>query len=385
MHNGTKINLDKIDKVLKENIKAENWDVGLFSELDILNAINKLKNSASSGPDNISCKIIKALKFALLKPLSHLANMSVETGVFPEIWKAGNIIPVHKKGSKLCSDNYRPIILMSNLGKILESAVIGNVMPHIDRNLPSAMHGFRPNRSTETALCTLLEEIKSERSQKKKVAILALDCSAAFDILDHDLILLSLKHLGAGCRMQSWVKSFMSNCKYTVKIGNNTSESWFPQIGVGQGRRMSPILFNIGCLSMQFWEKVGKSIVYADDGCTIISGDTMEDLNRNIEIACYDKSEWYQDAGFVINGAKSELLGINCKPDPITVAGHKVLNKSNIKFLGLHITQDLKWNAHINKLCDKARFAANKIRSEGWCFSLKDRALLYNGWVRTGI
>ena len=92
MHNGTKINLDKIDKVLKENIKAENWDVGLFSELDILNAINKLKNSASSGPDNISCKIIKALKFALLKPLSHLANMSVETGVFPEIWKAGKMI-----------------------------------------------------------------------------------------------------------------------------------------------------------------------------------------------------------------------------------------------------------------------------------------------------
>ena len=183
--------------------------------------------------------------------------------------------------------------------------------------------------------------------------------------------------------MQSWVKSFMSNCKYTVKIGNNTSESWFPHIGVGQGRRLSPILFNIGCLSMQFWEKVGKSIVYADDGCTIISGDTMEDLNRNIEIACYDKTEWYQDAGFVINGAKSELLGINCKPDPITVAGHKVLNKSNIKFLGLHITHDLKWNVHINKLCDKARFAANKIRSEGWCFSLKDRALLYNGWVRS--
>ena len=86
-------------------------------------------------------------------------------------------------------------------------------MPNIDLNLPSEMHGFRPNRSIETALCALLEEIKSERSNKKKVAILALDCFAAFNILDHDLILLSLKHLGAGCRMQSWVKSFMSNRK----------------------------------------------------------------------------------------------------------------------------------------------------------------------------
>ena len=81
-------------------------------------------------------------------------------------------------------ENYRPVILMSNTGKILESAVIGNVMPHIDVNIPLEMHGFRPNRTTETALCALLEEIKSERSKKKKVMILALDCSAAFDILN---------------------------------------------------------------------------------------------------------------------------------------------------------------------------------------------------------
>ena len=154
--------------ILRDNIKADNWDVGMFADNDILHAINKLKNSASSGPDKISCKIIKALKYALLKPLAHLANLSVETGVFPEMWKAGNILPVYKKGSKLSSENYRPIILMSNLGKILESVVIRNVLPYIDLNLPSELHGFRPNRSTETALCALLEEIKLEMSKNKK-------------------------------------------------------------------------------------------------------------------------------------------------------------------------------------------------------------------------
>ena len=91
----------------------------------------------------------------------------------------------------------------------------------------------------------------------------------------------------------------------------------------------------------------------------------MDELNKNIDMACKGKSEWYQDAGYIINGSKSELLGINCQPNSITVAGHKVINKTNIKFLGLHITQDLKWNLHVNKLFDKARFAANKIRAEG--------------------
>ena len=153
-------------------------------------------------------------------------------------------------------------------------------MPHIDVNLPSAMHCFRPNRSTETALCALLEDIKSERSKKKKVAIFALDCSAVFDILDHDLILLSLKHLRAGCKMQTWVKSFMTNCRYAVKTGNNISESWLPHIRVGQGRRLSPILFNIGWLSMPFWEKLSKSIVHTVTDALSLVGIQWKKLTR---------------------------------------------------------------------------------------------------------
>ena len=70
---------------------------------------------------------------------------------------------------------------MSNLGKILESAVVGSVMTYIDLNLPEDMHDFRPFRSTEIALCFLIEDAKTETSNKNKVAIFALDCSAAFD------------------------------------------------------------------------------------------------------------------------------------------------------------------------------------------------------------
>ena len=131
------------------------------------------------------------------------------------------------------------------------------------------------------------------------------------------------------------IMSFVSDCKYSVKIGCKLSGSWFPHIGVGQGRRLSPIFFNVGCISMPFSKKLGKSIVYADDGRTIISGETMEELNQKIVLACEDKTEWYHVACFVKNGHKSESVGINCQPNPISVAGHKVTNKSHIKFLGL--------------------------------------------------
>ena len=168
--------------------------------------------------------------------------------------------------------------------------------------------------------------------------------------------------------MQMWIKRFMSKCKYSIKIGNKLSECMFPHIGVGQGRRLSPILFNVGCLSMPFWEKLGKSILYADDGCSIISGDSMEELNQKIVLACEDKTDWYLYADFVINGSNSELLGINFQSNSISVARHKMINKSHIKFLDLHITHDLKWNIHLYILCDKARYTANKIKPKDGVF-----------------
>ena len=78
----------------------------------------------------------KALKHVLLKPLTRLANLSVNTSTFYKIWISGHIIHVHKKGPKLNPDNYRPVILMSNLGNLLESVVIGDVIPKFEVNLP---------------------------------------------------------------------------------------------------------------------------------------------------------------------------------------------------------------------------------------------------------
>ena len=111
---------------------------------------------------------------------------------------------------------------------------------------------------------------------------------------------------------------------------------------------------------MPIWEKVGKSVLFADDGCTLISGKHMEDLNSKISEACIAKCDWYASAGFVINGGKSELMGIGCIPNPITVAGCAVKHKDSIKFLGLTISSDIKWNGEM------------KTESIWWDFMLKE-------------
>jgi len=165
------------------------WDISPCCAEQVEHAIDGLKSSFSSGPDDLSGRLLKFLKPLILPHLCTIINKSITLGIFPSIWKSGKITPVPKKGCKKDSSNYRPICVASNLGKVLEGVVRSQIMPFIDNILPSNMHGFRPGKSTESALCSLLDKIHSHRASGKKVALLALDASSAFDTISHQLIL----------------------------------------------------------------------------------------------------------------------------------------------------------------------------------------------------
>ena len=61
--------------------------------------------------------MIKLCSKSVVKPLSIILKNCIDTGIFPDIWKGSNIIPVHKKGDKQIVNNYRPVSLLPILGK----------------------------------------------------------------------------------------------------------------------------------------------------------------------------------------------------------------------------------------------------------------------------
>ena len=113
--------------------------------------------------------------------------------------------------------------------------------------------------------------------------------------------------------MIAWSKSFLENCFYSVSVGSSCSTKWSSDVGAGQGRRFSPIFFNVGSITMSLWDLVVNNVIFADDCCSIVQGSTMEELNRKIESAVRIREEWYRFAGFSINGKKSELMGVGCR------------------------------------------------------------------------
>lgn len=82
------------------------------NEEEIIKLISQLSNNKASGPNSIPTCILMLLKFELANPLATLFNLSLSTGVFPDMLKIANVIPVYKKDSKLNCSNYRPISLL---------------------------------------------------------------------------------------------------------------------------------------------------------------------------------------------------------------------------------------------------------------------------------
>ena len=88
--------------------------------MKLLKCIHNLKSIKASGPNSINIKILNSIKFQFSKTLSDLINLSFFSGSFPFVLKLAKVIPVLKKGSKLETQNYRPISLLSNIDKIFQ-------------------------------------------------------------------------------------------------------------------------------------------------------------------------------------------------------------------------------------------------------------------------
>jgi len=214
------------------------------------------------------------------------------------------------------------------------------------------------------------------------VAVLALDASAAFDCLSHEVILTSMKILGVGPKMIEWSKNFIAGSTQFVEIHGHRSEEYSSPVGVRQGRRISPDYYNIGSLTAAFWTALAESLLYADDGVNIIYGNTIEECNMKLQTVALELARWYDLVGLSLNIKKSEVMGFGFAPNSISINNESIKPTKSIKFLGLHIQSDLKWNTHVEYLCNKLRASAGRIRFEGRHFSIKDRKMLYFAWTQ---
>ena len=179
--------------------------------------------------------------------ITRIVNLSIESEILPTDLKVASVKPLLKKQS-LSPDqfkNFRRISNLSFLSKVVEKCVAKQLIDYLDANDLNVIYqsAYRKLHSTETALIRVYNDIAIALDQKRSVIFLLLDLSAAFDTVDHCILLSRPSHrFGIGGTALEWFRSYLSNRTQFVNVNGSTSEHHVLQFGVPQGSVLGPLL-----------------------------------------------------------------------------------------------------------------------------------------------
>ncbi len=256
--------------VLPFSVQAPNHHLNTinFNEAKILAFIRALDVNKAHGWDEISIRMIKICDESLLKPLMNIFQHSLSTGKFPDDWKKGNVVPIHKKGDKSIVKNYRPVSLLPIFGKLFEKCIYDTLYSHFqDHNLFSTCQsGFRKGDSCISQLLSITHEIFKglDANPSLDTRGVFLDISKAFDRVWHDGLLFKLETYGVSGPLLSLLRDFLSGRVQRVTLNGYSSIWKLIQAGVPQGSILGPLLFLIFINDLlEDLESVVK--IFADD------------------------------------------------------------------------------------------------------------------------
>jgi len=373
-HFKTKIEMlrEKIDPTQKKDpmgpLKKKKFNTSFHlqavTEQDVQNKIRLLKKKSSCGPDQISATVLKDACYVLSAPLTSIINMSIKNGSFPTAWKTAKVIPLLKKGSPEDKSNYRPVALLSVVSKILEMVIKDQLADYFEKNnlLPQGQHGFRKKRSTSSALFSVCGWISSRRQHKFEVAMAAYDLTAAFDSIDAEILDKKLEHYGLDDSARNWVRSFLSERRQYVNVGQSSSICLDMTVGTPQGSVLSPLIFIIYVADIDLWVS-NKSVAissYADDTAAAASGATKEEAIQNLEQVSKELLHFFASNMLVANPTKTALLVIRSPRDTeprlnMNVGGVTIEESENISLLGIKIQSDFSWDCQCQAVLSSLR------------------------------
>ena len=289
---------------------------------EVLEAVRRLKNGKASGPDNISCEMLKAHK-GIVEWLWDIIDKCWSTEVLPDDWKVAEIVPLYKsKGKRSECSNHRGISLLSVPGKVFASVTLNRCKDSVDRVLREEQCGFRKSRGCADQLFALRQIIEKSMAFQLDISFCFIDFRAAFDSVDREQMYQIMKHYGLPQKVINIIRNSYDGFKCRVKAEGEKGRLFDVRTGVRQGDVWSPILFGlvinyILANSVHGGLDIGRLVAdldFADDVALVGVSDSevQENLHRIEALA--------EAAGLKINVAKTKNMGVKCdSPNVVAV------------------------------------------------------------------
>ena len=357
--------INKAKKYYKDYLSGvkikETFFLSPVTSQEVFNIILSFDLNKSLGPNSIPIYILKISNLFFSHKLSDIANLCFETGVFPDLCKVAKVIPIYKKENPLLCENYRPISLLPIFSKIFEKLIYKRMYEFSEKHklIYQRQFGFRSKHSTNHALISLTENIKSEIDNGKIVGGVFIDLQKAFDTVNHDILCDKITYYGFRGVIQHLIRSFLSNRQQYVSINGFNSDKKYITCGVPQGSTLGPLLFILYINDLHLSMKQSTTSHFADDTCISYSAKKIKTLETILNYDLKTVTDWLQANRLSLNVDKSKLIIFKSKQKrlsntfSIKLNGSKLEPTDNVKYLGLYIDQNLSFDFHINQLSKK--------------------------------
>ena len=327
------------------------------NEVEVSNTLNSLPNKGNSVFD-IKPRILNIVCDIIVPILTYLYNVCIANGIYPRILKIARVVPVYKSGCKNKVNNFRPISNLSSLNKIFELLTYQRLNSFVVKHniISEIQFGFRKNCNASLAIFHLISDFVSTIHDKSYTIALFLDLRKAFDVVDRGLLIEKLSLYGFRGVTNKFLQSYLSDRYQYVNINNFKSDISITSHGVPQGSVLGPLLFDIFVNDIENIDSC-KKVLFADDTVLYVNDLKFKDCINKISSVVYDLTNWLNNNRLVPNTEKTKVMLIT--PRPVTDLQPVIFNTATlewvdtIKYLGLFIDNKLKFNYHVDEVCNK--------------------------------
>nr|KAG5705581.1 hypothetical protein BaRGS_034779 [Batillaria attramentaria] len=321
-----------------------------FTMKELKQGIRKLKSRKAPGTD----EMLKHLGPRSRTVLLQIFNQSWIAGFVPPIWKEAVIIPLPKKGkSRKDPCSYRPISLLSSVGKLLERLVNRRLIFLLETQniLSPTQTGYRKFRNTEDQLALLVQDIENAFQEKKKTLAVFFDLTRAFDKVWKEGLILKLLRAGVRDKMHKWIHHYLFGRTARVKLDGFLSK----KVKLREGGVLSPTLFllYINDITNSITKHVSNSL-HADDLAVWTSSEHTSTASYRLQEVVNNISSWTEDWGLELNTSKTNatLFSLSTTNDQVNLKLQgQVLPQTNTPtFLGVKLDTRLTWKPQIEEM-----------------------------------
>ena len=339
-------------------VSAECPEELLCTEDEVLEMLLALDTTKANGPDGISGTMLKYTATSIAPVLTKLFNLSIKTGTVPTAWKISTVVPIPKGKAGPDLTNYRPISLLSICSKMLERHVAAILSYRIQDSCPlsASQWGFMPRKSTTTALLSVLHNWHLHLEANTDICAVFFDLRKAFNSVPRRPLVQKLEQLGINKFLLKWTTNYLTEMKQQVVVSGGVSTPVPVMSGVPQGSVLGPLLFIIyvdGVSSITLAD--GTVVLFADDMVLyrpLYTPYDYELLQRDINAIAH----WISNVHLQFNTKNRKYMVLSRKhsnavlPSALTLDDLPLDKVSEFKYLGIHITPDLNWSLHIDRI-----------------------------------